>query len=243
MNEKQKAKLAQAKNKKPELTLGVFDSEQIESMHGKLNALYTIIGKMIDKVDPKSYLEANEKQLVSVNNALVELIAKYEQGINVNNFDEVKDQLEELTKAVNSDVTVKNQVSIPEGLATDESIKSLHRQIINVMVEFNKAINRPEPKPDQSAEAYVPFRRVRYDGQRLVFDDKTWATGGGGGGGSSSSQTLTGLLPFEFDDLIFTNADANGNYQTGTVKKNGSTLATLTLSFDSNSNLTRITRA
>jgi hypothetical protein len=59
-------------------------------------------------------------------------------------------------------------------------------------------------------------------------------------GGSSSG--ATGLLPFEFDDIQFSNADVNGNYQTAVVKNDALTVATLTLSYDGSSKLTGVTR-
>ena len=59
---------------------------------------------------------------------------------------------------------------------------------------------------------------------------------------TSDGKILTGngLIPVEFDRLTFSNADGNGNYQTGTVKKSGSTVGTLTLAYDGSSNLTDI---
>ena len=59
---------------------------------------------------------------------------------------------------------------------------------------------------------------------------------------SSSSSGAIGLLPFEFDDIQFSNPDGNGNYQTAVVENNGSTVATLTLSYDADSKLTGVTR-
>ena len=58
----------------------------------------------------------------------------------------------------------------------------------------------------------------------------------------ANSYKRVGLLPFEFDDLQFTSADDNGNYQVGTLRLSGSTVATLALTYDASSNLTRITR-
>lgn len=59
---------------------------------------------------------------------------------------------------------------------------------------------------------------------------------------ASSSGGAVGLMPFEFDDLEFSNPDANGNYQTGTVRLASTDIATLTLTYDASNNLTRITR-
>lgn len=241
MKAENKLKLARAKAKKPELSLGVFDSAEIEELHAKLNNLYTVVGKLVDNIDTKAELEAQEKQLVEVNNSLVGLISKFEQGIDVKNFDQIKQQAEIVVKDMPRNIIVDNQVKIPDWLAKDESIKDLHKQIISLVQQVNKAV---EPRlPGQSVGDFIPFRRVRFDGMRLVFDDKTWSTGGGGGGTSGgSSATATGLLPFPFDDIQFSNADGNGNYQTGIVKNGGATVATLSLTYDGNSNITGITR-
>lgn len=51
-----------------------------------------------------------------------------------------------------------------------------------------------------------------------------------------------GLLPFKWDDLTFSNADGNGNYQTGVVKSATVTVATLELTYDGSNKLTRIRR-
>jgi hypothetical protein len=60
-------------------------------------------------------------------------------------------------------------------------------------------------------------------------------------GGIKTSAT-GGLIPMAFDDIQFSNADANGNYQTGVVKSAGATVCTLTFAYDGSSNVTRVTR-
>jgi hypothetical protein len=57
------------------------------------------------------------------------------------------------------------------------------------------------------------------------------------------TQVTTGLIPFEYDQLDFSNPDSNGNYQTLTVKSGSTTKATITLTYDGNSKLTNATRA
>ena len=54
-----------------------------------------------------------------------------------------------------------------------------------------------------------------------------------------------GLLPIAYDYVGFSNADGNGNYQTIVYKVGGSggtTINTLTLTYDGSSNVTSITR-
>lgn len=53
------------------------------------------------------------------------------------------------------------------------------------------------------------------------------------------------LVPIPYDYVGFTNADGNGNYQTATFKQGGSsgtTVATLSLTYDANNLITSITR-
>ena len=51
-----------------------------------------------------------------------------------------------------------------------------------------------------------------------------------------------GFIPYAYDRITFSNPDANGNYQTGTIKKSGTTLGTLTITYDGSSNITDIYR-
>lgn len=86
--------------------------------------------------------------------------------------------------------------------------------------------------------------------------DKPVSSGGGGGratpyadsAGIPAFVTLTdgsvpvssGLIPVRFDQISFSNADGNGNYQTGTVKRLSATVGTLTLAYDASNNLTDV---
>jgi hypothetical protein len=53
----------------------------------------------------------------------------------------------------------------------------------------------------------------------------------------------TGLIPYRFTQIQFTNPNGNSppNYQTGTVKNGLTTIGTLDLSYDGNGTLTNIT--
>lgn len=50
------------------------------------------------------------------------------------------------------------------------------------------------------------------------------------------------LITKPYDSFVFSNADANGNYQTLTFKNGGTTVQTLSLSYDVNSNITQLVR-
>lgn len=60
---------------------------------------------------------------------------------------------------------------------------------------------------------------------------------------SAWSRTPAPLLDKAYDGVAFSNADAGGNYQTITFKDNGSTVRTLTLSYDASNKVTSITRS
>jgi hypothetical protein len=51
------------------------------------------------------------------------------------------------------------------------------------------------------------------------------------------------FIDVAYGDIAFSNADANGNYQTIEFKSNGTTVRTLTLAFDANNKVTGITRS
>jgi len=60
--------------------------------------------------------------------------------------------------------------------------------------------------------------------------------------GSGYTKLFTGMFTKPYDDLVFSNADANGNYQTLNSKLAGVTQETYSLSYDASSNLTRFHR-
>lgn len=51
------------------------------------------------------------------------------------------------------------------------------------------------------------------------------------------------LIDAPYDNIHFSNADINGNYQTVVFKNGSATVRTLTLAFDGSSNVTDLTRA
>jgi hypothetical protein len=51
-----------------------------------------------------------------------------------------------------------------------------------------------------------------------------------------------GILPIKYDDQVMSNPDGNNNYQTITYKQSGVTVATLALTYDAFSNVTRVQR-
>ena len=60
--------------------------------------------------------------------------------------------------------------------------------------------------------------------------------------GTNWVRTLSGLFNKPYDEIAFSNPDANGNYQTMTSKLSGSTANVFTVTYDASSNLTDIVR-
>lgn len=56
--------------------------------------------------------------------------------------------------------------------------------------------------------------------------------------GANWQRTPTPLINVAYDQVSFSNPDGSGNYQTGTVKRSGITVGTLTLAYDGNNNVT-----
>lgn len=60
--------------------------------------------------------------------------------------------------------------------------------------------------------------------------------------GTQAWKAITGLFQLPYDELAFTNADSNGNYQTLTSKLSGTTQNVFSITYDASSNLTDIKR-
>lgn len=172
-------------------------------------------------------------------------------------------QLNGLTEAIKAvENVVKSQpapvVNVPETNVhvAEPDLKPLQQGFKDVVTAVKKIVI-PEYKTDN-----VAVEKLLKQTNKLLDKILAKPVSSGGGGGSSwpaigtnnlpqplhvgtdgGLQTASGLIPFAFDDIQFTNADGNGNYQTGTVRKSGSTVATLTFAYDGSSNLTRVTRS
>lgn len=213
--------------------------EFVESsdIYKQLETIYEVVNKSLE--GNKSISKETATNLIELSNnisVLKELIAT---GIKVTNLDDIKQAEEIFVKNlsdISSEVTVKNPTQIPDWLATDKSIGKVNDSIQTVIT---KLIELAATKPGQNPTDYIPYRRVRKNGNKLEFDDNYWGPVAGGGGGG----TGTGLLPFAFVDIQFTNADANGNYQTWTVTKEDGSTAMVSATYDGNSNVTGLTRS
>lgn len=212
---KREHKLTLAKLKKPPIPKEqkvevVFPVEEIAKLHDEINNLYELVGKRIDTLDVRDDVKDHQQKLIGLNDQLVLLLSKFEQGINVNNFPEIKQETELTIKNLGDIPPATTAVKFPEWLAKDESIKNLHEQIIGLVVKFNDVIRQPTKlQIGQKPEDFLPVRRVKYTGNRLQFDDSTWSMAGGFGGGGSSTTVNVGLIPgtdYDYIDGQQTNA-------------------------------------
>lgn len=182
MNEEQKLKLAQAKSKEPDMRLGIFDNNQFNSIHNRLEEQREAIVKLLDK----NPLETTDKKLTEVNNSLIRLIQKFEingQAIekSIESQDESQKSLTtETVKAIENLVKSIPTPKLPEGLATDKSLEKTQGTLSKIDESLEKLV-KAAPQ-SQKPEDFVPFRRVVKQGNRLEFDDSSWASKSGGGG-------------------------------------------------------------
>lgn len=183
------------------------------------------------------------------------------------------DELANTVKAVEAAVKAQQIkvdapiVNVPETQVTVEAVdlKPIETSIdkgSKDVVKAVKGLKLPELNTD-------PLEKLLKKTNKLLSELPELMPSGGGGGGLSwvttdtngipvpiqltaenkvpvegtISLSPTGLMPFEFDDIQFTDADANGNYQTATVQLNGVTQTVLTFSFDDSSKLTGVSRS
>lgn len=141
-------------------------------------------------------------------------------------------------------------------------IKSGLSDVVNAI----KAIVIPKPQTMSTTKLETEAEKtnkILTDQTKKLQEIVDKPVGGGGGGGNGTPYVnplgkatyvqvdsdgnipiipKNGLLPFKWDDLTFSNADVNGNYQTGTVKSAAATVATLEFTYDGSSKLTRVRR-
>lgn len=101
----------------------------------------------------------------------------------------VSDQLNTLNSTINKLYGKKLQITNLKELAghikTEKVVIPDNKEFFNKFFEQMQGIEE-KLKPNQDPTEFLPIRRVRKIGNRLQFDDDTWA-GGGSSGGSSSS--------------------------------------------------------
>jgi hypothetical protein len=142
----------------------------------------------IEKKDSENLQKAIEQQ-GKVIEAVDKLTTAINSGVNVNNLEEIEQQKEVIVSNLNDlDITTE-KVEIPDWIASKDGLKEVVVSVDKAVAEL-KALN--DVKPSQKVTDFVPFRRVRFDGFKLVYDDSYWGGSSGGGGGSSAAtETVT----------------------------------------------------
>lgn len=239
MNEAEKRKLAAAKQRKPEIGLGIFNNDEITEMHSKLNKLYEYFGQLLDQVDTKTQSKENAQALVKLNNNMIKLIKRFEQGVTVENFDAIREDTKAFIQNWPKTFTISNPTKLPDDIAKDTSLQALNANIVTLIEKYRDIIKAPVRfSVGQRPDDFVPFRRVRFTGGRLQFDDGTWNMAGGFGGGSSSSAaaaTPEGLVIPEYDYVSAAyplNTQEVYTFKSGGV--GGTTVATVTIDYTDN---------
>jgi len=147
-------------------------------------------------------------------------------------------------------------VEAPQVTVDAPDLKPISKEIEKAFKEAVLGIKMPEHKPTDITPMVDEQKKTNHILENLPL-------GGGGSGGTGASYVdasgntslveldsdgnvpvmpKNGLLPFKWDDLTFSNPDGNGNYQTGVVKSETVTVATLELTYDGSDKLTRIRR-
>lgn len=171
---------------------GQLSTKQHKELLASISSLQANISSLEASLSANgtSYTES-QKDLVQNFSTLQEIL---QSGLNVNNLKDIKQAKEIIVsnlKDIPKPVVNTTKTEIPKWLASDKSVQTLNDNVIKVvqaLIDLEANI-----KPSQSADEFVPFRRVIRQGNRLVFDDSDWASrsGGGGSGGGGSTGGLT----------------------------------------------------
>lgn len=195
MNEVQKLKLEQARKKvrsqnKPKTEIYVNTDEktgkQLLGLQEEIEQLNKTIATELEQQRSEGK-EANQK-LAELSERLDMMVDLLKNGLAISNL---PDSITEL--AVNNlkdikfptEMEIKNWQEQPEDLATNASIKALSVHIALAINKVATAVTKAQDNKSQEASAYVPYRRVIKEGNKLRFDDIPSNSGGIGGGGGS----------------------------------------------------------
>jgi hypothetical protein len=209
MNLKYKSNLARAsanakkkkdieKSKAEQATLDARETElahitdQFKEIHEDFASMQETISKALDSDRWAELSHKNQEALVGLNNVLVKVVTGLET-LAISRNDEKGD----LAKSRNALASVMSGLKIPKAIKLEgnlelpkwlQSEKSLAGMTESFKMIERKLENLPKAlKQGQKPEDFVPFRRVRKDGTRLVFDDTYWAAASSGGTSSAAT--------------------------------------------------------
>lgn len=202
MNEQQRRKVELAKQKlaqreapveKPDMM--VMGTAELTKLYDSLDTLLTATSEKLDETGEK-IASTNKMHLINLNNALVKLMKVVEMGARAMASDTEKivkvSNLNTLVSSMPKVTKYDDTKQIAELLENRKAIKGLSKDITRglALIADQLGDSLEGLKPEQTPDAFIPFRRVYKQGNRLAFDDTTWA-GSQSGGGSSPSGLVT----------------------------------------------------
>lgn len=179
------AKAAAAKQEKARTLKGVkaeIDTKDIVALHKDFNNLAIILRNVLTDT---TFKDDVQEMLIELNNQTVKLVQQLGMGIMVKNqpvFDEVTiKNLQDIV--IPDEIIVKNPTKIPEDLATSKNIQDFQDALTKVLRDVKKSITDNADvidkalasKQSQNPEDFIPYRRVIWHGNKLVFDDSSMA--------------------------------------------------------------------
>jgi cell fate (sporulation/competence/biofilm development) regulator YlbF (YheA/YmcA/DUF963 family) len=256
MNYEQKLKLAKVKRRlsEPKPVEVLFDDEEFKALHASMNQLQEQVVTLIEAnreaseatqeslqalVD-KDTTSATVKGLTAANNALVQLISSLESNGKIiergiqSSDDELKELATSVTAAI-KDITIPEPAQLPAWLATPKAVEQLQRETQGVATQIKAVVKAL--KQSQKAEDFIPYRRVVKRGNLIEFDDSVASPGGGGGGNG-----LGMLIPFAFDSISVPSYNANNDPLIVIYGNGGAIVATLTITYDGDGNISTVER-
>lgn len=186
MNERQ-AKLQALKNKQvKQAKQSEIDSANHKELLASITALQSNISALEASLSANGTLYTkSQKDLAQNFTTLREIL---EAGLNVTNIKDIEQAKEIIVsnlKDLPKPVVNTTKTEIPKWLASEKSVDRLNDNVIKVveaLIDLEANI-----KPKQTADEFVPMRRVVRRGNKLEFDDSYWGGTSAGGGGSSSA--------------------------------------------------------
>lgn len=233
---KRKDKLSLAK-KAPEQSIVAFTNPDLEALHTKFSELQETTVKLLENIEQgesTKAISAHNEYIIELNNTLVKTITVMEQSANQKELPELLQKLIDKKDPVfPKEIKTSNPTVIPKWLATDSSVKEVTLTLKKVLIGIKDLAPKSQA---QTPGDFVPMRRVRMDGKRLVFDDSYYGSASGGAGSSGGTSTNDGtyagpgLVSQKYDYL--SRSLTNSTTETYVYKIGGSagtTVATVTV--------------
>ncbi len=263
---KREDKLKRLEQKKPgnDMVVIANGAQFIEALQGKIEELRKALAVDIevnldDLITEMKYIENISPAVKSLQDTLNSL--SIPEVITLTGISSLEKLLSDHLKAIKQIPELK----LPEAnIKVDvQQIGQEHvKEITNKVDELIQSIEKNAVVKQQAPTDYIPIRRVRNIGNRLIFDDGIWGGGGSGGGSSVQESLITGdaikvvssihpnsFTLFEDHTSAQTNnplKDAPGTdsaiYITDIIFSNGATAGSIKLIEDESGTPTQITQ-